>query len=63
MVDTLRETVAARYELANRFYRLKANILNKKKLAYHERNVEVGQVGGAHSFEKGVALVKKVFKI
>lgn len=62
MIDTLLETVAARYELANRFYRLKANILNKKKLAYHERNVEVGKVSGTYSFEKGVTLVKKVFK-
>lgn len=62
MVDTLLETVAGRYELANRFYRLKANILNKKKLTYHERNVEVGKVGKTYTFEKGVTIVKKVFK-
>ena len=60
-VDTLLETVAARYDIAKRFYTLKAKLLGVKKLNYHERNVEVGSASGEYAFADGKTLVKKVF--
>lgn len=62
MVDTLLETVATRYDIAQRFYKLKAKLMGVKKLSYHERNVEVGSAGGKYSFEDGQELVKRVFR-
>ena len=40
-IDTLISTVAANYWLCHRFYALKAKLLNKTQLAYHERNVPI----------------------
>lgn len=61
VVDALVKTVAARNDIAQRFYKLKAKLLNLPKLAYHERNIEYGKLDKDYSFEEGVALVTKVF--
>lgn len=59
-VDTLIDTVASRFDLAHRFYRLKAKLLGKKKLAYHERNLAIGKLDTTYDYDDAVALVKKV---
>ncbi|HWY80179.1 MAG TPA: M3 family oligoendopeptidase [Candidatus Sulfotelmatobacter sp.] len=61
VVDTLIQTVAKRYDISQRFYRLKAQLLGVKKLAYHERNIDYVSVGKAYSLQQSVALVYKVF--
>jgi oligoendopeptidase F len=61
MVDTLLETVANRYDIAQRFYTLKASLLGVKKMSYHERNVEIESAQGEYLFKNGEALVRKVF--
>jgi oligoendopeptidase F len=60
VVDTLVKTVADRFDIPSRFYRLKAGLLNVKKLKYHERNVEYGIVGGSYPYNKSATLVRKV---
>ncbi|HMK57104.1 MAG TPA: M3 family oligoendopeptidase [Dissulfurispiraceae bacterium] len=61
VVDSLISTVADRYDIPARFYKLKAELLGVKKLKYHERNVEYGIADRKFSFGDAVALVRKVF--
>jgi oligoendopeptidase F len=62
VVDTLLETVSKRYDIAHRFYKIKARLLGQTKLAYHERNVPVGSIEKEYSFEDSVAVVDRVFR-
>ena len=59
IVDTLISTVSKHYKLAQRFYELKAKLLKVKKLEYHERNVEYGNVEEKYSKEKAIKLVNQ----
>lgn len=62
VVDTMLEAVEKRFDLAQRFYKLKAKLLGLKKLAYHERNIPIGNVDKTYSYENSSALVSRVFK-
>jgi oligoendopeptidase F len=60
VVDVLIRTVAGRFDIPARFYRLKAQLLNVRRLKYHERNVEYGIDGGTYPFDKAATLVRNV---
>lgn len=60
IVDSLLDTVSARFSLSSRYYELKAKLMGVKKLKYHERNVEYGDVVKQYSFKKTVKLIEKV---
>lgn len=60
VVDSLLSTVSQRFDISARFYRLKARLLKVKKLAYHERNVEYGDIETRYPFQKALALTGKV---
>jgi oligoendopeptidase F len=62
VVDTLLETVSSHFGIARRYYQLKAKVMGVEKLAYHERNVEVGELKGKWSFEESAKLVENVFQ-
>ncbi|MBU0650152.1 hypothetical protein KJ605_02910, partial [Patescibacteria group bacterium] len=49
------------YDLANRYYALKAKLLRVDKLAYHERNVILGQLNRKYSYDKAVDLIRETF--
>jgi oligoendopeptidase F len=61
VVDALISAVSSRYDLARRFYELKARLLGFPKLEYHERNVEYGDVDITYSWPDTVGLVDKTF--
>ncbi len=61
VVDALVEAVSSQNHLPARFYKLKAQLMGKERLAYHERNVEYGQLNQSYPFEEGLALVGRVF--
>ncbi len=61
VVDALVKTVSDHNYISERFYQLKAKLLGKDKLAYHERNIEYGELGEEYPYDKGLALVTKVF--
>lgn len=61
VVDSLIDTVTNNFDIAKEFYKVKAKALGQKKLAYHERNVEVGDIKGEFNFDQSVHLVYKVF--
>jgi len=60
VVDTLIDSVAGRFEIASRYYALKAKLLKVGKLEYHERNVEYGIVAKNFPYQRSVNLVYAV---
>jgi len=61
-VDTLIETVAEGFQLSAMYYKLKAKLLGVKRLKYHERNVEYGNIDRKYPFKDSVRLVNKVLR-
>jgi len=59
-VDTLVKTISKNFKVAQDYYKLKAKLFGVKKLAYHERSVEYGNIEKKYTFEKGSNLVLKV---
>lgn len=62
VVDSLLDAVAGRFSVSSRYYGLKAKLMRVKKLKYHERNVEYGNIAKKYSFAKSLQLIKKVFQ-
>ncbi len=62
VVDALRNSVTKNFDIAKKFYELKAKLIGVKKLQYHERNVPYGKVDNKYSYEESIKLVGKVFK-
>ena len=62
VVDSMLASVRAHFEIAQRYYRLKAALLGQKKLAYHERNVEIGAIDKTYSYEESLNLVHRVLQ-
>ena len=60
VVDSLLTSVSSRFDIAQRYYALKAKLMGVSKLDYHERNVEYGNIEKKYSFQEGVDLVYKV---
>ncbi len=62
IVDTLIGSVSGRFDISSFFYKLKAGLFKVRKLKYHERNVEYGDVAKRYPYEKSVNLVHGVLK-
>ena len=60
IVDSLLDAVSMRFSISSRYYELKAKLMGVKKLKYHERNVEYGDVVKQYFFKKTVRLIEKV---
>lgn len=60
VVDAMLKAVEERYDMARRYYQLKAKLMKVKKLKYHERNVPIGKVAKRYSWPEAVKLVSKV---
>jgi oligoendopeptidase F len=64
VVDSLVAVVEENYQTAQRFYKLKARLLGVSQLAYHERNVEVGDVDRKYTYEEAVnAVYNALYKL
>lgn len=62
VVEAMLSAVEKRNDIAQRFYKVKAKLLKQEKLAYHERNVEIGNLDGTkYSWTDAVTLVERVF--
>jgi oligoendopeptidase F len=62
VVDTLIDAVSRRFDIPARYYLLKAKLLKTKRLKYHERNVEYGEIAAHYSYGKAAKLVYKVMQ-
>jgi oligoendopeptidase F len=61
-VDSLIESVASRFDISKKYYRLKAQLIGVKKLKYHERTVEYGIFNKKFSYVESVKLVEKALR-
>lgn len=61
-VDALSEAVSESYDISRRYYRLKARLLGKKVLEYHERNIPTGEIRGKYSYQDSVQIVREILK-
>jgi len=62
VVDSLIKSVSGRFHISAKYYSLKAKLLGVKKLRYHERNVEFGNVDRKYSYGKSIRLTHRVFQ-
>lgn len=60
-VDKLVEAVSGRFEISKRYYQLKAKLMGKDKLAYHERNIPYGEANQDLKYADAVELVTDIF--
>lgn len=61
VVDVLIESVAKRFDISRRYYDLKARLMGVGRLAYHERNVTLGNLNQKYPFSRVVKLVGEAF--
>jgi len=61
IVDALISAVSGRFSIARDFYVLKAELMGRKKLQYHERNVDYGRINKRYPYGETLKLTKKVF--
>ena len=60
VVDALINSVSRRFDISSRYYCLKARLLGVKRLKYHERNVEYGDIRRKYPWHAADRLVSKV---
>lgn len=58
IVDTMTDVVTKNFNLSKSYYKLKSQLLKTKKLAYHERNVPIGEITSEHNYATSVQLVE-----
>ncbi len=58
VVDSLINSVKEKFSTAHKFYNLKARLMGFEKLAYHERNVEIGGLNQTYSYDQALLMVK-----
>ena len=61
IVDTLVKTVTDNFDISQKYYVKKAELLGLKKLGYHERNIPLKGVDVKYTYEDGMKLVKDTF--
>lgn len=61
VVDALIDSVTADFETPKKYYELKAKLLGLKKLGYHERVVEYGNIDKKFSYDESVEMVSRAF--
>lgn len=57
VVDALVEAVSSRFDVAQKYYALKAKIMGVKQIEYHERNVEYGNIDKKFDYDQAVDIV------
>lgn len=61
IVDALVKSVSRKVDISSRFYHLKARLLGVRRLKYHERNMEYGDVDRKYPYRAAGKLVSRVF--
>jgi oligoendopeptidase F len=61
VVDTLVATVTERFDLPRRYYALKAKLLGKSRLAYHDRVAPIGELPKGWTYARAVEMVSESF--
>lgn len=61
-VDAMLKAVSGQNKIAHSYYQLKAKLLGKKQLAYHERNIDLGSSKTKYPYETACQLVTDTFR-
>lgn len=61
VADVLVGAAHDKFDISKRYYRLKARLFGVKKLKYHERNVEYGNIDRKYSYSEAVNMVFNIF--
>lgn len=61
IVETMISAVTTNFNISNDYYELKAKLLGLKKLEYHERNVEYGNIEKNIDFKRAIEILRKAF--
>lgn len=61
VVDTLVEVVTEAFDISKEYYKVKAKLLGVEKLAYHERNLDYGEIEVKYEFPEAYKIVEDVF--
>ncbi len=62
VVDALIDAVAKRFDISSRYYELKAGLFKVRRLRYHDRNAEYGEIAKRYPYPKAVELVHTVME-
>lgn len=63
IVDAMLDAVVSRYDIAHKFYKLKAALMGVEKIDYHERTLPILSSNSLeYSFDESVRIIKSVFK-
>ncbi len=62
VVDALIGAVTSRFDISQRYYKLKAGLTGVEKLQYQDRNFQYSLSFGGYPFAEAVDIVSKVFK-
>ena len=62
VVDTLIAAVTNRFNIAKKYYKLKAKLVGVPQLKYHERNVEYGKIDKKYTYDASLKIIFKVIK-
>ena len=62
VVSSLIKAVQSKYDISRKYYELKSRLMGVKKLKYHERNVEYGNINHKYSFEEASEYVGRALK-
>lgn len=62
IVDTMVNSVSNRFDIAKKYYTLKARLFKVKVLKYHERNIQYGKINKPYSFTQSIVLMEKVLQ-
>jgi oligoendopeptidase F len=62
IVDSLVAAVSERFDIPVRFYELKTRLFKVRRLRYHERNVEYGEISRTCTYNESIRLVSRVLR-
>ncbi len=62
IVETLVEVVSNNFDISQKYYKYKAEMLGLKNIRYYERNVPLGDINLQYSWEDSFKLVEDTFK-
>jgi len=62
VVDAMVKAVTENFDVAKKYYKIKAKLLKQKKLQYNERNLPVGEIKTKFDFTKASKLVYQTFE-
>jgi len=63
IVDTMAGVVTENFKIAREYYALKAKLLKKEALGYHERNLDISKNTKDYSYEESVNLVAESMRL